>query len=120
MAWSAKTSATQLTDITVEQFFDETPTLNPGESAHIEIECNPVGTPADDLIVSVYPTLDSTSENWDDTPIFSFTILNAIDPNKASFVLSGIYKFRIGVKRSGATDTITSADMSYRLDGISA
>lgn len=119
MTWGAKVSATQLTSITTEEFFDAVITLAPGEQADVEVEFNPPTTPTDDLVVSVYGTLDESSENWDDTPILSFTISNAIDPNKASFVLAGFYKMRIGVKRSGTTDTITSADMSYRKDGVS-
>ncbi len=120
MAWGSKTNATQLTNITTEQFFSETPQLNPRELCHCEVEYNPVASPTDNLVVSVYGTLDATSENWDDTPLMEFEIDNAIDPNKVSFVVMGIYKFRIGVKRSGSTDTITSADFSYRKDGVSA
>lgn len=120
MGWSNKIASSQLTDITTEEFFSQTPTLNPGESAQIEIEYDPVGSPTDNLVVSVYPTLDSSGESWDETPIFSFEIANAPDPNKASFIVAGIYKFRVGVKRSGTTDTITSADMNHRLDGINA
>lgn len=120
MAWGNKTSATQLTSITTEQFFDVTPPLNPRERAHCEVEFNPPSTPTDDLVVSVYNTLDASSENWDDTPFMQFTISKAIDPNKASFIVEGVYKFRVGVKRSGSTDTITSADLSYRVDGVSA
>ncbi len=119
MAWGSKTSATQLTSITTEQFFNQTPTLTPGELLHCEVEYNPVGTPTDNLVVSIYGTLDAATENWDDTPIMRFEIDNAIDPNKVSFTLSGIYKFRIGVKRSGSTDTITSADFSFRRDNVS-
>lgn len=119
MAWGSKTSATQLTSITTEQFFDTLITLNPGETAHVEVEVNFPVTPTDDAIVSVYGTLDASSESWDETPIDTFTIDNGTDPNKRSFLVGGFYKFRVGVKRSGSTDTITSADLSYRVDGIS-
>jgi hypothetical protein len=37
-----------------------------------------------------------------------------------SFLVTGVYKFRVGVRRSGATDTITSADLSLRKDGVNA
>lgn len=120
MAWGSKTNSTQLTNITTEQFFSQTPSLNPGEVCHVEVEYNPVASPTDDLVVAVYGTLDDSSENWDDEPIIEFTIPNDNDPNKRSFVVAGIYKFRVGVRRSGTTDTITSADMSHRLDGVSA
>lgn len=116
MAWSARDTATQLTSITTEQFFDDTPTLTPGETAHVEIDANFPVTPTDNLVVSVYGTTDGS--NWDDTPRLQFEIDNAIDPNQASFSISGVYQFRVGVKRSGSTDTITSADMAHRTDGI--
>lgn len=118
MAWATKIHATQLTGITAtEQFFDEFIELDPGETAHCEIEANPPATPTDHLVVSVYNTLDDSSENWDDTPYLQFYIDKGIDPNKASFTISGVYRFRIGVKRSGVTDTYV-ADLWYRTDGI--
>ena len=120
MAWGPKTNATQLTAITTtEKFFDQTPTLNPYEIAHVEVEANPPATPTDNLQVSVYGTLDAATENWDDTPIMQFDIANAPDPNKVSFLVSGVYKFRVGVVVDGATDTYV-ADMAYRTNGVSA
>lgn len=119
MAWSSKTTATQLTAITSEQFFDTLVTLNPGETAHCQVDINVPVTPTDYGVVSVYTTLDASSETWDKTPFLSFQVDKAIDPNDVSFLVSGVYKFRVGVKRSGTTDTIASADLSYRKDGIS-
>lgn len=118
MAWGSKTTATQLTAITTtELFFDQTPIINPGEFHHVEIEANPPATPTDDLRVSIYGTLDDSSENWDDTPRMVFIIDSGTDPNKKSFIISGIYKYRIGVVVDGATDTYV-ADMSFRADGV--
>jgi hypothetical protein len=37
MAWGSDTAATQLTGITTEQFFDQVPTLNPRETAHVQV-----------------------------------------------------------------------------------
>ena len=119
MAWSGKTAATQLTSITTEQFFDTLVTLNPGETADCEVEFNPPATPVDHLVVSVYGTLDASTENWDDTAFLTFLISNSIDPNKRKFTVRDVYKFRVGVKRSGTTDTITSADFAYRKNGVS-
>ena len=119
MAWGSKVSATQVTAITTtEKFFDQTPTTTPGELLHCEVEANPPATPTDNLVVSVYGTLDASTENWDDTPILQFEIDNGTDPNKVSFTISGIYKFRIGVVVSGATDTYV-ADFSFRRDNVS-
>jgi hypothetical protein len=122
MAWVAKNSdATQLTAITeTEQFFDEFPLPNPRELLNCEVEYDPPGTPTDALIVSIYRTLDDSSENWDDIPFMTFTIPNAPDPAKLSFDIMGTYKFRIGVKMDGSTDVTGVADFSYRSDGVNA
>ena len=37
MAWGSDTAATQLTSITTEQFFNQVPTLNPRETAHVQV-----------------------------------------------------------------------------------
>lgn len=121
MAWSTKTSATQLTTISdSEQFFDQTPQLNPRELAHCEVEADFAATPTDHMRVNVYGTLDDSAENWDDTPIMSFLINKDTDPNKVSFIVAGVYKFRISVASTGTTDDHTSADFSFRKDGVSA
>lgn len=119
MAWGADTASTQLTNVTTEQFFSQTPQLNPGELAHCQVDVNFPVSPTDDAVIAVYGTLDATAENWDDTPILEFIIDNGTDPSAKSFLVSGVYKFRVGVRRSGSTDTITSADMSHRVNGVS-
>ena len=119
MAWGSKQTATQLVNVTSEQVFNQTPTLNPGETAHVEVDVNFPASPTDHAVVAVYGTLDASSENWDDTALMEFTIRNAPDPDKLSFLVSGVYKFRVGVRRSGTTDTLTSADLAYRVDGVS-
>jgi len=116
MPWNAEQNATQLVSITTEQFFDKKPILNPGETCQVEIDCDFPGSPTDNLVVSVYATLDGS--NFDIVPLFSQEIDNGDDPSRITLTLSGIYGFRIGVSRSGTTDTITSADMSYKTDGI--
>lgn len=116
MAWSAITSATQLTTISdTIQWFDEFVELGFNEIAHVEVEYNPVGSPTDDLTVHVQRTLDDASENWDDVDYLSFLIPNDTDPAKRSFNLEAGYKYRVGVQSSGTTDDHTSADMSFRI-----
>ena len=119
MAWGTKQSATQLTSITTVQHFSTLVTLNPGETAHCQVSVNFPTSPTDHAIVEVFTTLDASTETWDDTPHLAFLVSNAIDPNEVSFTVTGVYKFRVGVRRSGSTDTLTSADLSYRLDGVS-
>jgi hypothetical protein len=50
--------------------------------------------------------------------MMEFLIENTTNPNRISLVVT--YKFRVGVRRSGSTDTITSADLSLRKDGVNA
>ena len=122
MAWGSKVSATQLTSITTEQFFSfggsTKVTLNPGEEAHVRIEADFPGSPTDHLDVAVYSTLDDSSEVWDVEPFLTARLSNSPDPNRVPLIISGVYAFRIGVARSGTTDTITSADASYRKNGV--
>ncbi len=121
MAWGSDTAMTQLTTVSdTEQFFTTLITLNPREIAHLQADINFAGT-TDDMICSVYTTLDASTEVWDDTPLFDFLIDKDTDPHQVSFTVGpGIYKFRIGMKSTGATDDHTSADVSYRVDGVSA
>jgi hypothetical protein len=117
MAWSAKTSATQLVSITTEQFFGAIVGLAPKALAHVQVAADFPATPTDHAVFSVYTTLDDATEVWDLVPLQQFVLANSPDPNRLSFTVSGVYRFRVGVKRSGSTDTIASADLAYRTDG---
>ena len=97
MAWGSDTAATQLTGITTEQFFNQVPTLNPRETAHVQVSVDFPSFPTDHLLVAVYTTLDDTSEVWDIIPMMEFLIENTTDPNRISFLVTGVYKFRVGV-----------------------
>jgi hypothetical protein len=111
---------TDVSSITTEQFFDQVPTLNPRETAHLQVSVDFPVSPTDHAIVTVYTTLDDSSEVWDLIPMMEFLLENAADPNRISFLVTGVYKFRVGVRRSGSTDTIASADLSLRKDGVNA
>ena len=65
MAWGSDTAATQLSSITTEQFFNQVPTLNPRETAHVQVSVDFPASPTDHAIVAVYTTPDDTSEVWD-------------------------------------------------------
>lgn len=113
-SWAGKQSSTQLTSITTEQFFSGLPQPLPNEIVHIEVDVDFPVTPTDNCVVSVYANMTGTPD-WDDTPIDQFVIDNGTDPNKVSRSYFGYYQYRVGVKRDGTTDTITSADMAYRI-----
>ncbi len=120
MAWGSDTAATQLTSITTEQFFDQVPTLNPRETGHVQVSVDFPGSPTDHAIGAVYTRSTTVLRVWDLIPMMEFLIENTTDPNRISFLMMGVYKFRVGVRRSGSTDTITSADLSLRKDGVNA
>lgn len=118
MAWGSKSQIATSSSVAGTELFSSAVTLNPGELAHCEVEANFPATPSDDLLVRVYGTLDATSESWDETPIYEFAIdKDLADPNKASFIVSGLYKFRLGFIRDGTSDTIVT-DAWYRKDGV--
>ena len=68
-------------------------------------------------MISVYGSLDGTA--WSATPLMVLVLDKDVDPNSVDFLVTGVYPFRIGVKRSGTTNTLTSADFAFRKDGVS-
>jgi hypothetical protein len=123
MAFGSKTSATQLTTITnTEQFFTTFVTLTPGELIHCEVEIDFPATSTDDATVAVYGTLDASSESWDEEPLLEFNVPTGGNASviKKAFVITGVYKFRVGVRREdGGTETLDAADFSFRRDNVS-
>jgi len=122
MAWGSKVTATQVTSITdTRQYFDTNITLNPGEIVQCQISASYGGT-TDDLTVHVVSTLDDSSESWDTVDYLSFAMTSGSSGQSdiRSFLLSGVYKARVGVESTGTTDTHTTASFSYRKDGVNA
>ena len=64
-----------------------------------------------------YGSLDGAS--WSATPLTVLVLDKDVDPNSIDFIVTGVYQFRVGVKRSGTTNTLTSADLAFRKDGVS-
>ena len=117
MGWASKVQIEVAANVAGTELFSDVVTLSPGEIAHVQVVGNSGGT-TDSLVISVYTTLDDTSENWDTVPLFSFT-LDCTDgnDNDVSFIVSGVYKFYIGYVRDGSTDTIVT-DAWQRKDGV--
>lgn len=123
MAWGTKTAFTDQTLInnTVEEFL-EAVSLNPRELCHVQLKLDNEHASAvtDSLQVSVYTTLDESSEVWDTHAFMQFTIKpNTINAEYFSFTVLGVRKLRIGGLSSGATNTYTMGG-NYRLDGVNA
>ncbi len=117
VTWGSDTALTTQTAInnSTEEFLGIID-LAAGMHAHIQLEVdNESGSITDDLIVNVYTTLDASTEVWDDGPFMSFQITPAaVALERHGFVVSGVYKFRIGCLSSGATDVYTAGG-DYRV-----
>ncbi len=123
MAWGTKQNFTDQTAInnTIEEYLAAV-TLNPRELCHVQLKIDNEHASAvtDSLQVSVYTTLDDTSEVWDVHPFMQFTIRPAtINAEYFAFTVMGVRKFRIGGLSTGATNVYTMGG-SYRLDGVNA
>ena len=128
MAWTNKqqiaTTITVATDTFVEAVagsdFSSAVVLQPGEQSVVQVEYDPPVTPTDDLVVAVQTTLDDSSENWDDEPYISFVVPNSPDPCARTFIVAGVYKWRLVFYMTGATDTTGTVNAWERRDGVSA
>lgn len=118
MSWTNKTQIVDAVSVSGVEVYSDAVTLNPGELAVVQVDANFTGSPTDDLLIKVYGTLDDSSENWDDTPVYQFAVDKDTDPNAVTFNVSCLYKFRLGLIRDGSTDTIV-VDAYYRRDGVS-
>lgn len=115
--WGGDTSGgTQLTtvDDTTEEFFD---IIAADDAVQTQVEIlanNESGSVTNALIVNVYLTMDATSEDIDDHPFMTYTMLpDGIGEEKWSFLIPSVYKWRIGCLAEAATDDYT-VDMNYR------
>ncbi len=106
--WGADTALTTQTaiDNSTEEFIG-TIDLSTALSAQIQLEIdNEGGSVVDNVIISVYATLDASSEVFGDKPYMRFTIKpDTVALERHPLVVSGVYKFRIGALSTGATDT---------------
>jgi hypothetical protein len=75
------------------------------EGAQVAVDADFTVTPTDDLIVEVFASLDGT--DYDDTPLFTQEIDKDTDPNQITIPVFDLAFFKVNVKRSGSTDTIT-------------
>ena len=116
MAWQTETNETK-SNLTSTEVFGSNVALNPGESAHVEIDADFIVSPTDNILVAVYGSIDGT--NYDDIPFMGFYIAREVDPGQVSFIVTGVKSFRVGLKMDGATDTTSDATINITTDGIS-
>jgi len=76
------------------------------EGVHCFVEVDFPGGPTDDLIIDVLASNDAGT-NYDTIPLYSFTVDNANGGDKATFIVTSVYSFKVNFRSSGATDTIS-------------
>lgn len=123
MAWGNKTAFTTGTSVSTSPVFPAIDlTLNPGESAHIQLVVPWLTTSTVNLICGIYGTLDAATEVWDFEPLYEFVVPNSYNTTsiaEISFLISGLYKFRLGMRTDALGITLTGVAAYYRVDGIS-
>lgn len=119
MAWSAYSACLTSTTVAATEILSNFVTLNPGEVAHVQcILVNiSAASPTDDFIFSVYGCIDTASA-VDNVPFAVAVVPKENEPGYRSIVVDGLKFFKVGVKRSGTTDTAT-VSIAFALDGVS-
>lgn len=130
MAWSAKTTLTGLgtalsettdvnADYTAANHYTQWDTLNPGESAHIQVEAVFGGTGAD-MYFRVVTCLDAASEVADTVAYITGVIPYIPSTTQLrSVTLTGPYKYRVEVRKGGTTAGSYTPSVYVRKNGIS-
>lgn len=116
MAWGTEVNETK-DNLTATEVFSANIPMNPGETVHVEIDVDFIVSPTDNVIISVYGSIDNA--NHDNSPLMSMRIDKDVDPNQLSFIIRGLKSFKIGLKMDGGTDTTTDAVINWTLDGVS-
>lgn len=129
MAWSAKstlgglnTALSETTnsdaDYTAANHASDYVTLNPGESAHLQIEAA-FGATGADMLFRVMGTLDDAAEAVDNLPFVAGSLAYAANTTvRRSVIVSGPYKFRVEVRKGGATAGSYTPNVYIRKNGI--
>lgn len=130
MAWGDKITLTGLgvslsettnvdADYTAANHYTEWVTLNPGESAHVKIE-SAFGSTGNDMLFRVVTSLDALSETPDTEAFTGGSVPFAASVTKSrSLLVWGVYKFRVEVRKGGATAGSYTPSVYVRKDGVS-
>ena len=100
-------------DITTEQYSSNCDMETNGyEGTQLHLKYKTSSGTTDDIEVKVYASEDGT--NFDDIPTWSQTFPNnGVTETEVSFVIKDLLNFRVGLARSGSTDTFY-AHLSYQ------
>lgn len=121
VTWGDKTTLGSQTaiDSVTEEFLPSaggSVDLAAGLQAHIQLQVdNDQTSITNGLTVSVYTSLDDSSEDWDELPFMQFDVVpSTTGAEDVTFVVSGVYNFRIGLLASAVTDDY-DASGNYRV-----
>lgn len=129
MAWSDKATLTGLNtalsettnvdaDYTATNHTSQWDTLNPGESAHLQIE-SAFGSTGNDMYFRIIGTLDASSEAPDSVSFMAGSIpFVASTTQRRSVMLTGPYKYRVEVRKGGTTAGSYTPNVYVRKNGI--
>lgn len=129
MAWSDKATLTGLgtalsettnvdADYVAANHYSQWDTLNPGESAHLQVEVA-FGATGADIYFRVVGTLDVTSENADTVSWVGGVVpFVANTTQRRSIIPSGPYKYRVEVRKGGTTAGSYTPNVYVRKNGI--
>lgn len=130
MAWYDKVTLTGMNaalsetsnadaDYTATNHYSQWDTLNPGESAHLQIE-SAFGSTGNDMYFRIVGTLDASSENADSVAFVAGSIpFVASATQRRSVMLTGPYKYRVEVRKGGTTAGNYTPNVYVRKNGIS-
>jgi hypothetical protein len=121
MPWDQRTDAARKIDFGEEDFFDAVSLNSPNAVAQCQVaigfkeEDPPSGWPSENAIVNVYAGLDGGE--WDVQPLpgLSFLLSQDHNPNRLTFIVSGVRRFRVGVRPQRRGAALATADFSYQI-----
>lgn len=129
MAWGSVTTSDELTlsgtfaDVQKDAA-DMVISLNPGESAHVQIEFDPEATPTEFLEWHILSSPDGGT-TWDTAPYDAGTLGYSVDPARISTVVRDIHTFKIEAAvidtdgTAGGDDVASTCTVLVRKNGIS-
>jgi|GEM_PF-1060074 len=129
MAWTAKSALTGLgvtlsevnnanTDYVATNHFSGWVTLNPGETADVQISVD-FGATGGDMFARIVTTLDDAAEVADSHPHGITTVpLLPSSTVVRSILVTGVYKFRLEVRKFGTTAGAYTPSASIRKNGV--
>jgi len=106
-------------DYTATSHYSEWITLNPGESAQLQIE-SVFGSTGSDMYWRIVETLDASSENADTVGRQAGSLgFVASSTVRRTITVTGPYKFRVEVRKGGTTAGTYTPNVYMRKNGIS-